>query len=792
MLNNYFKTALRNIRTQKEFSFINITGLALSMACCILVFLYIHHELSFDNYHDNADSIYRIVTQLDPESESRLSASTQAPLVASLKDNFPEVEFCTATHNKNENIVERANLKFVEDNVMYATDDLFKIFKIKFLVGKPESLLNNRHAVVINEHIKQKYFGNDNPVGEVLRINGSDYQITGVVENPPRNTHLQYNFIIPMMNFEPKEYLMDWKIVGFNVYARLLQNADVPMLKARLEHFSDNYLPEQDKSSYAHFLQPVRNIHLNPFLKGNIERRMIPASLKIISLIGFLILLIASFNFISLSTARSIKRAREVGMRKIVGANRSQLMMQFLSESMLYCLISSIFALLIAMILIPYFNQLCGIRFFPADLLQLEIVVGIICLILFTGIIAYLYPAFIFTLFRPVSVIKGLSIRGSGSPLLRKILVGAQFVISILLIIVTLSISRQLNFMKSEPLGFSREQKLIVPVKIPRDHSVVRDEFLKHPNISGVTFSWTVPGKSEYWSVGTRLIGDAETKEWNMRYNFVDYNYFSEYQIPLIAGRPFMQDISTDEQGAFVVNEAAVKAFGWSNPEIAIGKRIQGLGKTPKHIREIVGIVSDYHYQGLQHPIEPLVFVLKPPLLRTITFTIKSSQIEETLSFIEKKWNALHLGTLFTYYFLDEEFDRWYSKEEKAYSLIFSLAVIAIFLSCIGLFGLASYAVMQRVKEIGIRKVLGSSITGIIVLLSRELLKSIVLANLIAWPIAYYAMNKWLQNFAYRVDLSVWIFILSGLAALVIALLTVSFQTIKAARANPVESLQYE
>jgi putative ABC transport system permease protein len=792
MFKNYLKTALRNIQKQKGFSLINMTGLAISMACCILIFLYVHHEMSFDDYHEDADSIYRIVTQLDPESEGRLSSSAQAPLVTELKENFPEVEFCATTHYGTRTIVKRADIISYEDNLMYATEDVFDIFNVKFRKGDPLSLFNNPRSVVITNRMSQKYFGNENPEGNTLQINGNDYLVVGVVENPPRNTHLRYDFVVPMVNFEPNEYLTDWTIIGFNVYAKLLTNTDVSNLKAKLERISDDYLSDKNKGSYAHFLQPLKTIHLNPFLKKDIGKNMIPTNIKIITTIGFMILLIACFNFINLSTARSMKRAREVGMRKIVGARQSQLLTQFLVESLLYCILSSILALLISILLIPHFNLLCGIKFLAVDLFQSKIVVGMACVVLFAGLIAGMYPSFVLTFFQPVSVFKGLSISGSSGTVLKKILVVAQFAISIFLIIVTIVISRQLHFMKNEPLGFDKEQKLTVPARFDGNHSIVKYEFLKHPNIAGVTFSWTVPGKSEYWSVGTRLIGEEETKEWNMKYNFVDYNYFSEFRIPLVGGRSFKQDNATDERGAFIVNETAVKTFGWSSPEAAIGKRIQGLGRSPEHIREIVGVVSDYHFRGLQHPVEPLVFIIRPPLFRTITFTIKSSQIEETLSFIRGKWYELHLGNLFEYYFLDEEFDRWYTNEEKVYSLIFSFTVLAVFLSCIGLFGLASYAATQRVKEIGIRKVLGASVTQVNYLLSREFMKYVFIGNCFAWPVAYFTMNKWLQNFAYRIRMSVWIFIFSGLAALTIALLIVGYQTIKAATSNPVDSLRYE
>jgi len=493
---------------------------------------------------------------------------------------------------------------------------------------------------------------------------------------------------------------------------------------------------------------------------------------------------------VNLSSARAAKRAKEVAVRKVIGAQRFQLIRQFLGESILLSLLSTIMALFIVRMALPILNGLTQISFTMTNLLQTHLLIIVSGLTFFVGILAGIYPALFLSLFKPESIFKNQIDTSNKNILFRRILVTSQFCISIFLIIGTLVIYRQLFFMKNHPLGFDKSQKLIVPAKLRNNYETVKNEFLGHPSIIGATASWSSPGRSP-WFINTRLIDQADNKEQGMHYQFVDYDYVSDYGMKMVAGREFQKTISSDEGGSVILNETAAKAFGWI-PRDAIDKRIQGMGRGPQHIREVIGVIEDFHFQGLQKTIEPMVMMVFPRVFSTLTLTLETDELGETLSFIEKKWNELHLGEVFSYYFLDEDFNRYYHSEERVGRLFSVFASLAIFLSCLGLFGLASFTAEQRTKEIGIRRVLGASLSGIVILLTKEFVRLVAVSNIIAWPIAYYAMNKWLQNFAYRIRPDILTFALSGILVLAIALLTVSFQSTKAATANPVDSLRYE
>jgi putative ABC transport system permease protein len=447
-------------------------------------------------------------------------------------------------------------------------------------------------------------------------------------------------------------------------------------------------------------------------------------------------------------------------------------------------------ALFLVRLALPVLNGLTQMNFTMKNLLHTHLLAVVLGLSFFIGILAGIYPALFLSLFKPESMFKSHADTSLRKVRFRRILVTSQFCIAIFLIIGTLVIYKQLFFMKNYPLGFDKAQKIIVPAKLRDNYETVKKEFLSHPSIIGATASWSAPGRSP-WFVTTRLIDRTDNKEQGMHYQFVDYDFISEYGMKIVAGREFKRTISSDEGASVILNETAAKAFGWT-PMDAIGKRIQGMGREAKHIREVIGVVRDFHFQGLQKSIEPMVMMVFTRLFSTLTLTVRTDQLRETLPFIEQKWNEFHLGEVFSYYFLDEDFNRYYLSEETVGRLFSVFTSLAIFLSCLGLFGLASFTAEQRTKEIGIRRVLGASLSGVVILLTKEFVRLVAVANIIAWPLAYYAMNRWLHNFAYRIDLGLWIFVISALLALFIALFTVSYQSIKAATANPVDSLRYE
>ena len=796
MFKNYLKIAVRNIERHKGFTFVNIIGLSISIACIILILLYVQHEISFDDYHQDVDRIYRVALNL---GENEI-ATVSGPLADTLKSEYPEVEYAAGIFRKTKDIysmerpvVRYKDKKFYEPRIVLATSDMFKIFNIPFLKGNPEASLDGPGKIVLTQQMSEKYFGASDPLGETIQISGDNYEVTGIVADLPSNTHLACDFIGSLESLKEPDTLNEWTWCGLYTYVKLAPSSDPLVFEEKIRNIADGYIKDYLNErgwTYTYFLQPLRKIHLYSHLGGEYEKPGNPTYIYLLSALGVFILLIACFNYVNLSTARAAKRSKEVAVRKVIGAQRLQLIRQFLAESILFSLLSTVIALFIVRTALPILNRLTQVNFTTKSLLQTHLLIIVLGLAFFIGILAGLYPALFLSLFKPESIFRNQAGTSHQNILFRRILVASQFCISIFLIIGTLVIYNQLFFMKNHPLGFDKSQKLIVPAKLGDNYETIKNEFLGHPSIIGTTASWSSPGQSP-WFVNTRLLDQADNKEQGMHYQFVDYDYISEYRMKMVAGREFEKTISSDEGGSVILNETAARAFGWT-PMDAIGKRIQGMGREARHIREVIGVIEDFHFQGLQKSIEPMVMMVYPRVFRTLTFNLKTDELRETLSFIERKWDELHLGEVFSYYFLDEDFNRYYLSEERVGRLISVFASLAIFLSCLGLFGLASFTAEQRTKEIGIRRVLGASLSGVVVLLTKEFVRLVALANIIAWPIAYYTMNKWLQNFAYRVHLSVWIFLLSGFAALMIALLTVSYQTVKASTANPVDSLRYE
>ena len=789
MLKNYLKIALQNIKRHKGFTFINMVGLSISIACIILILLYMYHEISFDDYHEDADRIYRVAMNLGENETARISG----PLAATLMSDYPEVKYAAGIFRMERPVVRHKDNKFYETRIVLANSDIFKIFNIPFLKGNSQTALDGPGKIVLTQQMSEKYFGDSDPLGESIQISGENYDITGIVANPRSNTHLKCDFIGSLESLKEPDTVMEWTWCGLYTYVKLSPNSDPLAFEEKIRNIADRYIKEyliERGWTYNYFLQPLRKIHLFSHLDAEYEKPGNPTYIYLLSALGVFILLIACLNYVNLSTARAAKRAKEVSVRKIIGAQRLQLIRQFLGESILFSLLSTVMALFIVLSALPILNGLTQINFTMKSLFQTHLLIIVLGLAFFVGILAGLYPALLLSLFKPESILRNQACISHQNTRFRRILVTSQFCISIFLIIGTLAIYKQLFFMKNHPLGFDKSQKLIVPAKLGNNYETIKNEFLGHPSIIGTTASWSSPGQSP-WFVSTRLLDQADNKEQGMHYQFVDYDYVSEYRMKMVAGREFEKTISSDEGGTVILNETAARAFGWT-PMDAIGKRIQGMGREVQHNREVIGVIEDFHFQGLQKSIEPMVMMVYPRVFRTLTFNLKTDELAETLSFIERKWNELHLGEVFSYYFLDEDFNRYYLSEERVGRLFSVFAGLAIFLSCLGLFGLASFTAEQRTKEIGIRRALGASLSSVVALLTKEFIRLVAVANIIAWPIAYYSTNKWLQNFAYRIDLSIWIFILSGFTALMIALLTVSCQTIKAATANPVDSLRYE
>ncbi|NIR48896.1 FtsX-like permease family protein [candidate division KSB1 bacterium] len=792
MFRNYVKTTFRNIKRQQAYSFITITGLAIGIACCVLIFMFVSHELSYDNYHKDVERIYRIPTIVKSKSVERPFARGLTPLIPTLRENFPEVETAVRFHYwSTANVkVEHDNQVFIENSLMVTEPELFRVFTIPFLLGNPATALDRPGAIVITREIAYKIFPNESPLGKTLKVNGREYEITGVVENAPENTHLRYDIMLSLKTVENRMNLDNWGWTGFYSYVKLFPNVNPQEFEENIRTVAHDYIGETLDElgiEFVLFLQPLKDIHLQSNLHREIKPPGDSTYVYIFSVVGILILLVACINFMNLTTARSGTRAKEIGVRKVMGAQRFQLMVQFIGEFIFMTIIALFMALLMIELVLPYFNELAGKHFITSSIFRPNIIIALMSTVLFVGLIAGSYPALFLSAFKPVSVFQRFSHTGSGGGAVRKMLVVWQFAISTALIIGTLLIYRQIDFMKNKHLGFDKEQKVILPIYLGDNFETIKKEFLSHPSITGTTASSDVPGRIDN-SLVTKLVGDENEPGWTILYNFVDYDFISEYGLEVIAGRPFQREMATDASMAFVLNEAAVINFGFATPEEALGKRLTRGGESGP----IIGVVKNFHIKGLQSEIQPHIMQLRSRDFSMLSLTISTENLAETLEFIQGKWQELQLGRTFSYFFLDEDFNRQYGSEERMGRLFSVFTGLGIIIAVLGLFGLASFMAEQRTKEIGIRKVLGATLVNVLSLLSKDFVKLVLLANVIACPIAWYVTGRWLENFAYRIDIGWWIFVLAGGLALVIALLTVSTQAVRAALANPVESLRYE
>jgi putative ABC transport system permease protein len=800
MFKNYLTIAIRNIGRHKGYTFLNVAGLAIGIASCILIFFFIRNELSYDRYHADADRIYRVAIDVQSKADNRIFAKTSAPLVTALEKDFPQIEQAVQLWQWNSLLVKYGEEKgFYEDNFFLTTPDVFEVFTIPLVKGDPKTALSRPLTVVLAQETARKYFGDQEPLGKIVTINDKDYEVTGVMAALPSNSHLKLNILTSVTMLENQEWYQDvatnWHSTMFYTYIKVKENINLPLFEKQIATAANAYVSDQLKewgTAYHFFLQPVKDIHLHSNLSGEAEVPGNAINVYVLSVVAILILLIASLNYINLTTAQAANRAKEVGVRKVVGASRTPLIFQFISESLLLTVSALVMAIGMVYLLYPFFEELSGQTFEMTQVITPQFVAGLVGVTLLVGIIAAAYPAFFLSSFRPVTVLKGKLSMGAKGATLRQVLVVCQFTISLVLIVGTIMVYRQLNFMKNQSLGFSKEQVVVLPVRggasIKENYEMVKGEFKSHPAISEVATSASVPGRNvENYAIS--LIGETDDRGQSMYYLFVDFDFLFMYNIATVAGRAFNRDMATDAKQAFMINEQAVKAFGWAKPEDAIGKKLHtGFGRDG----EIVGVYKDFHYRSLQSPIEPLVMAVNTDRLSNISLKVQTTDLPATMAFIEKRWQALFPSHPFEYFFLDEEFDKQYAADEKIGRTFLVFTSIAIMVACLGLFGLATFTAEQRTKEIGVRKVLGASVPNIVLLLSRDFTKLVIIAFLIATPVSYVLIGKWLENFASRINVGWQTFLMAGLAVLVIALLTVSYQSIKAALANPVKSLRNE
>ncbi len=800
MFGNYLKVALRNIIKQKIYSVITIVGLAVGITCCLLIMLYVKQELSYDTFSPHADKVFRIGTRTVRPTRTDISAATPAPVAPALEEEYPEIEHITRIYFDSQVLFEYGDKKIYEENVIYADPDFFDVFPFKVLKGDPARLLGTPQSMAVTESAAKKYFGDENPVGKVFRVNKEfDSVVTGLIEDIPVNSHYHFDFVISFLAKNEQNFgtwLNLW--TGFTTlytYSVLPDNLDMAEFENRIAGLIARHTEKRPGVERELFLQPLKSIHLHSHLEDEIEANNFVSNLIILATIALFILIIACINYMNLATAQSARRAREVGMRKVLGAQRFHLVKQFMGESVLLTLIALFISLATVELLLPAFSSLVG-KPVDFDYGQNLVFLGVFFLLaLFVGIISSLYPALFLSRHQPVKTLKGMkeSFKASfGQLFFKKSLVILQFVVSILLIVCTLIIDQQLRYIRNANLGFDKEYMLVVPIQSEsgqKQYESIKQELMSYPGVIGATACMRAPISGTVIITNGRPEGASREQSFHIYHNFVDMDYIDNFGIEIVAGRKFSKEYSTDLKEAFIVNEATVRKSGFSSAEEAINQRfLTGLGIQGT----IIGVMKDHHISSFHEEIEPMVLSYDPEYFWEMDIKIRSTDIPATLASIEKTFNEFDPGYPFTYSFLDENIQSLYQGEEQTGKIIRTFSIIAIFIACLGLFGLAAFAAEKRTKEIGIRKVMGATSSRIMLLLSTEFTKWVLLANLIAWPVAYYAMNKWLQGFAFRTQIVVWPFILGAVFAFAIALITVSYQAVKSALTDPVESLRYE
>ncbi|MFB0566818.1 MAG: ABC transporter permease [Candidatus Aminicenantaceae bacterium] len=796
MFKNYIKIALRNIKRHKGYSLINIIGLVIGITCCLYIFLYVQHEFSYDRYHNDADRIYRIACTWKGEAFEESIPLISFPVADVVKERYNEIESIGRLGKKHRVLVRYGDKAFYENGLIAAEPEIFDIFHIPLLKGGPVLELARSNTIILTEQMAEKYIDSEDLLGKSIQINNTDFEIIGIAQNAPVNSHLHYDFIASLKKFYTEDEERSWTISRVYTYVKLMPGADVDAFGSKIRNISDSFLGKNFPFQRSHYLQRVTGIHLNSRLQHELKPPGNKSYILIFSAVGLLTLLIACLNFINLATAKSIHRSREVGMRKVIGAQRSQIIRQFLLESSIIALGAVVLSVGLTYLSMPYFKKAFGMEILFVGVFQPMMFLMLLACTLLIGVGVGCYPAFFLSRFNPVSILQGTKGGGRNRSLMRQILVILQFAISVGLIICTLVMYSQIDYMKNASLGFEKEEKLIISAigaGLKEKKSVVKSEFLLSSLVRGVTVSSSVPGgKIENWGVHKLELTEEYAVE--MKHLVVDEDFLPEYGIELIAGRNFQGYHGATDAQACILNEAAVKHFGWALPEEALGQKL--VVGPEDNVDSIIGVTRDFHFQGLQTVIGPMVFEFAVPSqwspLEMITLNVNTIDLREILSFAKGTWNKLFPGQPFEYFFLDEDFNRLYMTEETRSRIFGLFALLGLSVACMGLLGLVSFAAEQKTKEIGIRKVLGASVSGIVLMLSREFTKCVVIANTIAWPIAYFVLTQWLQNFAYRTPIGLWIFILSSLLALFLALATVSFHAIKVATLNPVDSLRYE
>ncbi|GAA4295369.1 ABC transporter permease [Nibribacter koreensis] len=807
MFKNYFKVAYRGLIRHKGFSITNIAGLALGLTACLLIGLFVYDELQYDKFIPEGDRVYRVYNHANLEETNDQIASVPPMFGTTLKESFPEVETTVRILMQQwdgQALVEVGDKRIYEKGGLDADPTFFDMFPLTFVYGSPEKALDDPSSVVISDKFSEKVFGQTDPVGKKVMIDKETFLVKGVFESNSK-FHLPMNFIRNMARFNfPAERMSSWGWQQFYTYIKLKEGANPDALLAKFRAVTKRQRdPETNKpEDYLPHFQSLQQVHLyssafkfDQALRGNITY------VKALSIIAVFILLIACFNFVNLATAKSLQRAKEVGVRKTIGASRSQLMFQFLAETLLITLISVIVAAALTSLFLPSLNDFTEKEMTFNVFTSPGLLGMLLALVLVVGVLAGLYPAMVLSGFKPVNVLKGAVVSDGGPgkiPWLRHGLIVLQFSLSIFLIICALVVYQQVSFLHNKDLGFNKDQIMFFPMRgnnMFQNYETFKNELAKSPAVTSASIGYGFPGDATAGD-GIEVIKDGQREHHGVSQLMVDHDYIKTLGLKLVAGRGFSKDMPTDKDQAFMLNETAVKELGLGTPEQALGQKLEWKmwtdGKDTLKKGTVIGVVKDFHFKSLFDKMDPTVLQIFPGANWKVAVKLKGNDVTAGINHVKSVWNQFSPEYPIEYKFMDDNFAAMYKAEDKLKSLLWIFTGMAIFVGCLGLFGLAAYAAERRKKEIGIRKILGAETSSIVTLLAKDFLKLVLLAAVFAFPVAWYAMNVWLKDFAYRIDIPIWVFFVAGILACVVAFVTVSFQALKAATANPVKNLRMD
>ena len=802
MIRNYFRIALRSLSKQKMYSAINVMGLSIGLASCMLILMYILFELSYDRYHANADRMYRVWREFNnPDGTTNLRLGPIAPKFAPLmQEDFSEFEYVTRFIPYNGVLIGSNNRFFNEERFLWADEHFFDVFTAAWIAGDARSALKEPNSIVLTRSTAQKYFGDQNPLGQSLSYEReTSLKVTGLVEDMPMNSHFHFDLLgsfASLKNMANPGFFETWGSNNFSTYVVLKDDETPESIEKKFPGFLDRHMPEKDGMKPHQYtklhMQPVTSIHLYSHLNSEIGENSDITYVYVLSAVALFVLLIACINYVNLATARSARRAKEVGMRKILGAERIQLIRQFIGESILVTFIAMAFAVVLVEWALPFFNAFVGraldLGYF-INPWSIPVFLLMTCII---GIITGSYPAFYLTRFRPITLVQNSKMNSGTKSRLRSSLVVLQFSVSIVLMISMGVVYNQMEFIREKDLGFNKEQLLVLPSspEMINNLETFKSKLRQNSNIVSVSAAKRIPSDRLLDAGSAQIIrnGKAENVTFRIGSLNVDHDYIPTFGMPLAAGRNFQKSLASDSTKAFIINEKAVQMLGWKSADEAIGQPF----KYADRDGYIVGVLKDFHFESLHQEIAPIVMRISTSSLNKITVRILPDNMPATIAFLQSIWHEYRTDYPFEYAFVDERFERLYRSEQKLGAVFGLFAGLSIFIACLGLLGLAAFMTEQRTKEIGIRKVLGASVGNIVAMVTGEFIKFVLIASVVAWLISYYSMNQWLKIFAYHTEVNPGTFLLASVAALFIALLTVGYQAAKAATSNPVESLKYE